>query len=243
MTFSQPILDATGTPMVALASPTPPGLQGTGPAGPGISVAVVSRYPSVRAGLRVLLESEPDVSAVAEAASLAMLEAPSLRRVDAVVVDLSDAHELDELVDAPDAQTGLVLLGVDAEAIRGLVRLLPRPLAWLRRDADRAELIAAVQAVKAGLITLDPALAAELATGDPVRVAPPIDAPIEELTPRELEVLRLLVEGIPNKTIALRLGISDHTVKFHVGSVLSKLGAASRTEAVRLAARYGLVAL
>ena len=64
-----------------------------------------------------------------------------------------------------------------------------------------------------------------------------------ELTARELEVLALLAEGIPNKAIARRLGISDHTVKFHVGSVLAKLDAASRTEAVRIGARRGLIAL
>ena len=62
-----------------------------------------------------------------------------------------------------------------------------------------------------------------------------------ELTPRELDVLRLLAEGLPNKTIAARLGISDQTVKFHVASIVGKLGAANRTAAVRLAIRRGLV--
>jgi DNA-binding NarL/FixJ family response regulator len=63
----------------------------------------------------------------------------------------------------------------------------------------------------------------------------------EELTPRELDVLRLLAEGLANKTIAVRLGISDQTVKFHVASIVGKLGAANRTAAVRLAIRKGLV--
>ena len=65
----------------------------------------------------------------------------------------------------------------------------------------------------------------------------------EALTPRELEVLRLLAQGLPSKTIAGRLAISEHTVKFHVGAIMGKLGAASRTEAVTLAIRRGLVAL
>lgn len=64
-----------------------------------------------------------------------------------------------------------------------------------------------------------------------------------ELTPREREVLALMAAGLPNKTIALRLGISEHTAKFHVGTVLAKLGAASRTEAVMTAARRGLLPL
>jgi DNA-binding NarL/FixJ family response regulator len=65
----------------------------------------------------------------------------------------------------------------------------------------------------------------------------------EPLTARELQVLALLAEGLPNKSIAVRLGISDQTVKFHVAAIIGKLGAANRTEAVRLAVRRGLIAL
>jgi DNA-binding NarL/FixJ family response regulator len=69
------------------------------------------------------------------------------------------------------------------------------------------------------------------------------DAPIETLTPRESEVLQLLARGLPNKQIAYQLKISEHTVKFHISSVYSKLGAANRTEAVRAGARHGLIVL
>jgi len=65
----------------------------------------------------------------------------------------------------------------------------------------------------------------------------------EPLTPREVEVLELLAEGLPNKSIAVRLGISDQTVKFHVASICGKLGAANRTDAVRRAVRQGLISL
>jgi len=67
--------------------------------------------------------------------------------------------------------------------------------------------------------------------------------PVEPLTPRETDVLELVAEGLPNKAIASRLGISDQTVKFHVAAIIGKLGAANRTEAVRLAVRRGLIAL
>lgn len=67
--------------------------------------------------------------------------------------------------------------------------------------------------------------------------------PVESLTAREIEVLELVAEGLPNKTIAARLGISDQTVKFHVASIAGKLGAANRTDAVRRAVRHGLIAL
>ena len=69
------------------------------------------------------------------------------------------------------------------------------------------------------------------------------DSVDEPLTPREIQVLELLAEGLPNKTIAARLGISDQTVKFHVASISGKLGAANRTDAVRRAVRRGLIAL
>ncbi len=66
---------------------------------------------------------------------------------------------------------------------------------------------------------------------------------VEELTPREIEVLRMMAEGLGNKEIAVRLGISDHTVKFHISSILAKVGASSRTEAVTIGIRMGLVLL
>jgi DNA-binding NarL/FixJ family response regulator len=69
------------------------------------------------------------------------------------------------------------------------------------------------------------------------------DGPLEPLTPREIQVLELLAEGLPNKAIALRLRISDQTVKFHVSSISGKLGAANRTDAVRRAVRRGLITL
>ena len=81
--------------------------------------------------------------------------------------------------------------------------------------------------------------------GDPKRVAlqDALQEYVEPLTPREQQVLELLAEGLPNKAIAARLGISDQTVKFHVASISAKLGATNRTEAVRLALRRGLLTL
>jgi two-component system, NarL family, nitrate/nitrite response regulator NarL len=104
------------------------------------------------------------------------------------------------------------------------------------RDVDAGRLAAAVRAVAEGLLVLDGAAAASA-----LRPAPPLAAAVEPLTPREQEVLQLLAEGLSNKRIGARLGISDHTVKFHVNAILGKLGAQSRTEALAHAARLGLV--
>jgi DNA-binding NarL/FixJ family response regulator len=88
------------------------------------------------------------------------------------------------------------------------------------------------------LVVFDPSLALE-----PSPARDPSLTLVEDLTPRETEVLQLLADGLTNKAIAQRLGISDHTVKFHVNSVLGKLGAQSRTEAVVRASRLGLLLL
>jgi len=120
--------------------------------------------------------------------------------------------------------------------------------AILRRDADPGQFAAALRALLQGLGVVDGAFAAALArpVGLPTRKPwddRQTDPLIEELTPRELAVLRLVAEGLPNKTIAVKLGISEHTVKFHVNAILGKLGVASRTEAVVRATRLGLIFL
>lgn len=115
---------------------------------------------------------------------------------------------------------------------------LGRPLGLLEADADAVRVAAAVTAVLAGLVAFDPARRRELpARGD----SPIVDA--EPLTEREVQVLELIAKGMTNRDIGGLLGISAHTVKFHVGQVLDKLGAASRAEAVSSALRLGLIGL
>lgn len=204
-----------------------------------VPVAVVSPYPATRAGLRVLLESAPAITVVAEARSLAEL-AESLLTDVVIVADPAGAVGAQPAgEDAP----ALVVLG-PPEA-RLLASISARPRAFLPAESDAAELAAAVHAVRAGLVAVHPAFLGRLLGGGDVLPGGDTgaDGPTEELTPREREVLALLAEGLPNKTIARRLGISDHTVKFHVGAVLGKLGASSRTEAVRIGLRRGLIAL
>ncbi len=98
---------------------------------------------------------------------------------------------------------------------------------------------AALKAVVAGLTVMAPELSPQRAKSE-YRAPLPV---VEQLTPREMEVLQLLAQGLPNKRIADRLNVSDHTVKFHVNAILGKLGVQSRTEAVILATRLGLVML
>jgi DNA-binding NarL/FixJ family response regulator len=110
--------------------------------------------------------------------------------------------------------------------------------AILARDAGVDDLLLAVQAAEAGLVLLHPTSVRGLATE---HLPQPAEDFTEELTGRECQVLRLVSSGFGNKEIAARLGISEHTVKFHVSSILGKLNVASRTEAVTLGIRRGLI--
>jgi len=122
-----------------------------------------------------------------------------------------------------------------AQALRsGLSAILPR-------HATAAEILAAVEAASVGLIVLHPGALGSLLSEQlpPAHLAP--HSPNQALSPREIEILGMLAEGLGNKEIAWRLKISEHTVKFHISSIFTKLDVSSRTEAVTLGIRLGLV--
>ena len=155
---------------------------------------------------------------------------------DVILLDADRAHPpepagapLLALIDRPEAAW-------TAQALRSGVKAI------LPREARMDQILAAVQAAHAGLVLLDPQVTVSLASR--VRATTdPAGEMTEDLTPREIEVLGMLAEGLGNREIASRLGISDHTVKFHISSILDKLNASSRTEAVTLGIRRGLVLL
>ena len=199
---------------------------------------VVADDPLARAGLATLLAGQPGCSVVGQAAGDVDLAAVKVYRPDVLVWDLGwgdITQSLERLAGLHDVPVvGLVpdeAHAADAWAAgaRGL----------LRREADAESLAAALRSVALGLASLDPALATALIPSQDQAPAPLA----EELTPRELEVLRLVAQGLPNKAIAQRLEISEHTVKFHVNAILGKLGVQSRTEAVVHATRLGLILL
>jgi len=113
----------------------------------------------------------------------------------------------------------------------------------LPRDARLADRLAALLAGVPGLVLVGPGEPADAVVANPDAPVPPAADGSLALTPRELEVLALLAEGASNKLIARRLGISVHTAKFHVGSLLDKLDAVGRTDAVAHAARLGVINL
>ena len=112
---------------------------------------------------------------------------------------------------------------------------------YLLKGAPRDELFNAARVVHAGGSLLQPVVASRLLRR--VSTAPEEDSPFDPLTPRELDVLKELAKGLQNKEIAAELYITERTVKFHVSSILGKLGAGNRTEAVTIAAQNGLIVL
>jgi two-component system, NarL family, response regulator YdfI len=212
-----------------------------------IRVLIAASSPVVRTGLETMLRSAPRLEVAGTAAdfgaSLADLEAWQ-PEVLLMVSDGRADEPPEELLALPEGAGALavVLLTADPqagwvpEALRSGVR------AVLRLDATAAEITAAIEAAAAGLAVLDPQDLQALLPAVSDRL-PAEGAPLEALTPREIEVLRMMAEGFGNKTIASRLGISEHTAKFHVASVMGKLGAATRTEAVTTGIRRGLVPL
>ena len=206
----------------------------------GPRVLIVADDPLARGGLAALLSDQPGCTVVGQVAGDADLPTNlETFQPDVVLWDLGwdTTVSLERLADLSEGTTHLVALLPDESHATEV--WTAGALGLLFRNADAESLVAALRAVDSGIAALDPQLAAAMMTAR----ATPLPPTAGGLTPREVDVLTLVAEGLPNKSIALRLGISDHTVKFHVNSILSKLDAQSRTEAVMQATRLGLIPL
>jgi len=213
-----------------------------------LRILIASPYPAMRAGLHALLEEanagarRTALTVVGEADSVeACLEWTRATQPQVVLFDLAldPDDELSGLwrlrTQAPSAAV-LALSESNGDA-RTLAALQAGARGCLPKTATGAELLEAAQGVVEGETILPPAATAALL--EQLRG----EGPAETLSPREGEVLRHVAAGLTNKAIALKLGISEHTVKFHLGSAMSKLGAASRAEAVAVAIRRGLISV
>lgn len=206
-----------------------------------LRLLIVAGDPLARTALAAIFDSVPECQVVG-------LANPSA--AEDTVVDLEEEAEVDLLVwdwgweagamasiDFPEmAVPVLVLLSV-VDQVEEAWSAGARAL--VKRESSAETLAAAAEAAARGLVVIDPDLALSFLPA-PLESE---DELAEELTPREMEVLQLLAEGLTNKAIAEHLAISRHTVKFHVNGILGKLNAQSRTEAVVRATRLGLLAL
>jgi NarL family two-component system response regulator YdfI len=207
-----------------------------------IRVVILAPTLAVRAGLRTLLTTDEHIEVVAEASDLSELE--TLPPETDILVTLAEAAtrpDLERLTRQADPAPAVLLLSDEPLAAQDLAGLPLRAWGLLPLDATEEELLVSIHALYQGLMVSTPAFLQPL-IGRAIPTAAE-DFLVEELTEREMEVLDLLAEGLANKQIALELSISEHTVKFHVSSIYTKLGATNRTEAVRIGARLGLIAL
>ncbi len=192
-----------------------------------IRVFIAAASPIAKAGLEAMLRSQPEMAVVASAAD-----------ADVVLTETAPGDE-----DPAWGDAAVVVLTDDGrpewlrEALHSGVR------AVVARQAGEAEILAAISAAAAGLVAVEQQMMEPLLSASVPLHRGVAEAGTEALTPREIEVLRMLAEGDANKAIAWKLGISEHTVKFHVSSIMSKLGAASRGEAVATGIRLGLILL
>ena len=209
-----------------------------------ISVFVIASIAAVRAGLCALLGAEDDLRVVGQATTLTDR---TVQDADAdlvlINVDTERRGGLEALRSVADEGKAIILLVDDLYDVASLGGFLRQGCGLLHIDAEETELSAAIRAVYQGFVVLDPRFAIAVAWGYQRRSPDPGPPGRETLTPREKEVLQVLSQGLGNKQIAHRLGISEHTAKFHVSSIYAKLGATNRAEAVTLGIRLGLVAL
>lgn len=204
-------------------------------------------HPSL-AALESLLDTDPHLTVVARSTRLEDVLSPHVVvSVDVILASVDDMTRLQSLLaDLHDeaAPPPIVVLGDPGTLDRGRLLLGLGVRAVLPGHSGPREIVAALEAVAAGLVALTPEALDAVAPAPSPRLArrPPTETGVP-LSPREREILALVAEGLGNKLVASRLGISEHTVKTHISSIFAKLGADTRAEAVAIGARRGMLML
>jgi len=211
-----------------------------------IRILVADDHPVVRDGLIAILSTQPDFDVVGEAGTgveaVAQVEdlKPDVLLLDLAMPELDGVETLERLREVSPEVRAIVFTAFDTDE-RILSAMQAGAQGYLLKGVPREELFNAVRVVHAGGSLLQPVVASKLLRQ--VSRQNQTTTEVESLTPRELEVLRLVAQGLQNKEIAAELIISERTVKFHVSSIMGKIGAGNRTEAVALAAQQGLIDL
>jgi NarL family two-component system response regulator LiaR len=214
-----------------------------------IRILLADDHPIVREGLRALLETQSDFDVIAECANgeealrLNATLLPDMLLLDLEMPVLDGVETIRRLRQTSHVPRIIVFTAFDNDE-RIIHAIQSGADGYLLKEAPREEIFKAIRVTMEGGSLLQPIVASKLLRH--VGRGPSQQAnhmPVDELTERELEVLRLLAQGMPNKEIASQLVISERTAKFHVSSIMGKLGATNRTEAVALAAQHGLITL
>ena len=195
------------------------------------------------ARLATRLGTPKTLRVVVGAVELSLDEQIDTVQPDVLLVDLGAARVGAWLRDLGTLRLppGVVMLTDEPRPALGVELLRRGGRAVLPRHASSEEIVAAIEAVAAGLVVLHPEAMPSLRSASLARRGAVAAVADQRLTAREIEILGLIAEGLGNKAIAARLRISDHTVKFHIASIFAKLSAGSRTEAVTIGVRQGLI--
>ncbi|MFH1184616.1 MAG: response regulator transcription factor [Chloroflexota bacterium] len=196
-----------------------------------IRVRLILPYPALEAGMRALLAADPGITVIDNAAEAQ--DAGDDIAADVHIVTSAAFVRHPDPVAGRDSTEGVILLGAENLDMR-LMWARSTPWGVLPLEVSSEELCAAVRAVAAGLVVGARPLLTNPDASEVVR---------GPLTEREVEILGMLSRGLANKQIAVQLGISEHTVKFHVSSIYARLSVANRTQAVREGLRNGWITL
>src|SRR2546421_9611647 len=227
-----------------------------------IRILLADDHPILREGLRAVLETQPDFEVIAEAVNgLEAMQLSLSLQPDILLPDLEmpllDGVETIRRLRQQQPQFRIIVFTAFDNDERIIHAVQAGANGYLLKEAPRDQIFSAIRITMAGGSLLQPVVASKLlrhmghqsgtgaigAQGTAYTHSAQHTPPYEPLTERELEVLNLLAQGMPNKEIASQLVISERTAKFHVSSIMGKLGATNRTEAVSLAAQKGLITL
>lgn len=212
-----------------------------------ITLLLVDDHAIVRQGVRAFLEDEPDIQIVGEAASgeeavkLCREYAPDVVLLDMLLLPGMNGAETARQIKQSSPRTHIVILTSYADDEYLLPAIRAGALSYLLKDVSPEEFLMAIRKARRGEAVLHPRIAAKLMRSLSEKGESEQPSPFAELSERELEVLRLIAEGLANAEIAEKLFISEKTVKSHVGNILSKLHLTHRTQAAILAWKTGVM--
>jgi DNA-binding NarL/FixJ family response regulator len=216
------------------------------PDGAMVKVALIDDHDLLRRGIKTMLESEPDLEVVGEAADGAQaLELVEEALPDVVLIDvimpLKDGIEATKEIKDAFPNMGVVVLSGHDERQFLFDALKAGASGYMLKTADLEEVVATVRSAAKGEAKLDPSLATQVLSEFQAYQRADVSDVYQPLTPREREILKLMSDGLPNKTIASRLSISERTVTTHIANIYSKLHVNNRVSAIQEAMRRRLL--